>query len=105
MLAWRFRDIEDKQLPGLCVDDAVISRNLVAYLLTRAQCAEQIILHLVESQNADDFKVVAMLLNTKNQMPTSRIRERGDGFKSVARNFVLGGLHFEVRPLISLDTL
>ena len=103
MLAWRLRDVEDEEPAGLRFDNVVGGRHLIANFLARAQCAEQVILHLVESQDTDDLELISLLLNAENQMPAGCIGERGDGFERIARNFIPRGLHFKIRPLIGLD--
>ena len=95
-----FRHVEDEQV-GIAVPvQLFLDVDHDAQLVGLAQRRQELALHLVHVQHADDLHLLAALAHAEDQMPTLGVGECGDRLVGVAGHAASGFLELDVSPFV-----
>ena len=98
-----FRHVEDEQV-GIAVPvQLFLDVDHDAQLVGLAQRRQELALHLVHVQHADDLHLLAALAHAEDQMPTLGVGECGDRLVGVPGHATPGFLELDVSPFVPTE--
>ena len=101
----RLRDVEDEEVGVFVPTEMLPNRDPLADLVALAQGAQEVPLHLVHFQHANDLDLVPALPDAEDEVAALGIGERGDAFVGASGYVAAGCLELHIPPFVGAEQL
>ena len=95
--------MEDEKRLAIFLDQPLIRGDDTVELLAGTQDAEEVVLNLVDLQDADDLEAACAIPNAEHEPAAPGVGKSGDGFIGIFRNGTSSLFELDVGPLVPLE--